>query len=246
MGGLREIGALSYSSAHWATLLLTFDRKFPESVDMVNGSKESAMKINVDKKTGALVAIIVVLIATILGISLNRNSEGNFFGMHGNNSMGMHNNSVDTTYTGADVMFLQMMIPHHQQAIDISNIALKTSKDSELLALADTIIKAQTVEILQMNTWLKEAEATTDMGHSMSGLGGMLDDAELSALSAATGKTFDTLWLEGIIGHHDGAIHMTTMIRDASNPDIKSFGANVVKDQSAQIVQMKAMLRRIG
>ena len=97
-----------------------------------------------------------------------------------------------------------------------------------------------------MKSWLNSAEATTDMGHSMSGMGGMLDDAELSALSAATGKNFDTLWLTGMIGHHDGAIHMTQMIEDASNSEIKAFGENVVKDQSAQIVQMKAMLKRIG
>ena len=204
------------------------------------------MKINADKKTGALVAVIIVLLAIIIGISLNRNSNDSFFGMHSNESMGMHNTSSTATYTGADVMFLQMMIPHHQQAIDISNIALKTSKDSELLALARTIIKAQTSEILQMKSWLQDAGVTTDMGHSMSGMGGMLDDTKLSDLSAATGKTFDTLWLEGMIGHHDGAIHMTTMIRDASNPDIKSFGENVVLDQSAQIEQMKVMLKRIG
>ncbi len=203
------------------------------------------MQINVDKKTGALVAVIVLLLATILGISLNKNADGGFFGMHGNGSMGMHHNSTDSTYTGADEMFLQMMIPHHQQAIDISNIALKTSKDSELLLLAKTIRDAQSAEIVQMKTWLKDAGAITDMGHSM-GMGGMLDDAELSALSAATGKAFDTLWLKGMIGHHDGAIHMTTMIKDASNADIKAFGQNVVKDQSAQIVQMQAMLKRIG
>jgi uncharacterized protein (DUF305 family) len=204
------------------------------------------MQINVDKKTGTLVAIIVVLLATIFGISLNKNNDGGFFGMHGRNSSGMHGNTGTATYTGADVMFLQMMIPHHQQAIDISNIALKTSKDAELLALAKTIIKAQTAEIVQMKTWLKDAGATTDMGHSMTGMGGMLDDAELSALSAATGTSFDKLWLKGMIGHHDGAIHMTQMIEDASNPAIKTFGENVVKDQSAQIVQMNAMLKRIG
>ena len=84
------------------------------------------------------------------------------------------------------------------------------------------------------------------MGHSMSGMGGMLDEAELSAISAATGKTFDKLWLKGMIGHHDGAIHMTSMIADASNSDIKTFGENVVRDQSAQIDQMNAMLKRIG
>ena len=204
------------------------------------------MQMNIDKKTGALVAIIIVLLAIILGFSMNRNGDEGFFGMRGSNSMGVHHNSGSATYTGADVMFLQMMIPHHQQAIDISKIALKKSKDSELLALANTIIEAQTAEIVQMKTWLNGAGATTDMGHSMTGMGGMLDDAELSALSAASGKNFDSLWLKGMIGHHDGAIHMTTMIRDASNPDIKTFGENVVKDQSAQIVQMNAMLKRIS
>lgn len=204
------------------------------------------MQIDIDKKTGVLVTIIAVLLATILGISLNSNSDDGFLGMGGSGSQGMHHNSGTSTYTGADLMFLQMMIPHHQQAIDISNIALKTSQDSELLALAKVIIKAQTAEIVQMKSWLTDAGATTDMGHSMDGMGGMLDDAELSALSAATGRTFDLLWLKGMIGHHDGAIHMTTMIEDASNPDIKSFGENVVKDQSAQIDQMNLMLKRIG
>lgn len=203
------------------------------------------MQINVDKKTGALVGIIVVLVAVILGITLSKNSDDGFMGMHHNGAMGTHNNSGPLAYTGADEMFLQMMIPHHQQAIDISNIALKTSRDSELLALAKTIIKAQSAEIVQMQSWLKDANVNPGMGHSM-GMGGMLDDAELSALSAATGKTFDALWLKGMIGHHDGAIHMTTMIKDASNPDIKAFGERVVKDQSAQIVQMQAMLKRIG
>jgi len=213
---------------------------------MVAISKELEMQMNIDKKTGALVAIIIVLLAIILGFSMNRNGDEGFFGMRGSNSMGVHHNSGSATYTGADVMFLQMMIPHHQQAVDISKIALKKSKDSELLALANTIIEAQTAEIVQMKTWLNGAGATTDMGHSMTGMGGMLDDAELSALSAASGKNFDLLWLKGMIGHHDGAIHMTTMIRDASNADIKVFGENVVKDQSAQIFKMNAMLKRIG
>jgi uncharacterized protein (DUF305 family) len=77
-------------------------------------------------------------------------------------------------------------------------------------------------------------------------MGGMLDATELSALSAATGKNFDLLWLKGMIGHHDGAIHMTTMINDAQNVDIKTFGENVVRDQSAQITQMEAMLKRLS
>ena len=203
------------------------------------------MQINIDKKTGILLSIIgALLIAIVLAASggmRDSDSDNDDMGM-----MGGHGHNSNSQMVGSDAMFLQMMIPHHQQAIDISNIALKTSKDAELLTLAKTIIKAQTAEIVQMKSWLNDAGATTDMGHSMSGMGGMLDDAELSVLSAASGKNFDLLWLKGMIGHHDGAIHMTTMIRDASNADIKTFGENVVKDQSAQIVQMNAMLKRIG
>lgn len=213
---------------------------------MVEPKEGQAMQINIDKKTGILISIIGVLLIAMLGLTMRSNDGDGFFGMHHGDGMRMQQYSKSQTFTGADVMFLQMMIPHHQQAVDISNIALKTSKDPELLALAKTIISAQTSEIVRMNAWLKEAGAGTDMGHSMDGMGGMLDDVELSALTAASGKTFDTLWLKGMIGHHDGAIHMTTMIRDASNPAIKTFGENVVKDQSAQITQMEAMLKRIG
>lgn len=204
------------------------------------------MQINIDKKTGSLVAIIIVLVATIFGILLKKNGNDGSHGMNHNGSMGKQENSAATAFSGADVMFLQMMIPHHQQAIDISSIALKSSKDEELLALADTIIESQTAEIAEMNSWLKEAGASMDMGHSMSGMGGMLDEAELSALSLATGKEFDTLWLKGMIEHHDGAIDMSSMIADASNPEVKAFGENVIKDQSVQIDQMNVMLKRIS
>jgi uncharacterized protein (DUF305 family) len=200
------------------------------------------MQINIDKKTGALLAIIVLLSATVVSFAINREDiQMNNNGMAGH----MGHSSSSANYTGADVMFLQMMIPHHQQAIDISNLALKTSKDAELLALAKTIASDQAAEITQMKSWLKDAGATTDMGHSMDSMGGMLNDAELSALNAETGTKFDILWLKGMTGHHDGAIHMTTMIRDASNAEIKAFGEKVIKDQSAQIEQMKEMLSRI-
>ena len=202
------------------------------------------MQINIDKKTGVFLAVIILLLAAIVSLSIHRGDNDGFMGM-GHHNSSMHKNGMGN-YTGADTMFLQMMIPHHQQAVDISNLALKTSKDAELLALAKTIRDAQTSEIAQMKRWLKEAGAGLDMGHSMEGMGGMLNGAELSALNAETGTKFDILWLKGMIGHHDGAIHMTTMIRDASNPEIKAFGESVVKDQAAQITQMEAMLKRLS
>jgi len=85
------------------------------------------------------------------------------------------------------------------------------------------------------------------MGHSMDhSMGGMLSDSELAALKAATGKSFDLLWLKGMTGHHDGAIDMAAMIENAKNPEIKSFGQAIVSSQSEQNKQMAAMLKRMG
>jgi uncharacterized protein (DUF305 family) len=106
--------------------------------------------------------------------------------------------------------------------------------------------KNQTIdEDAYVYTRLKDAGASEDMGHSMDGMGGMLNEDDLAALSDATGKEFDTLWLKGMTEHHDGAIHMTQMIEDAQNEDIKAFGTKVIKDQSEQIAQMKKMLARL-
>ena len=202
------------------------------------------MQINIDRKTGVLLGVIVLLAAAVLSLSINRSDNNPMNGLSGHMGHGSSGSS-NSNYTGADVMFLQMMIPHHQQAIDISNLAMKSSQDPELLALAKIIARDQAAEITQMKAWLKDAGASEDMGHSMDGMGGMLSADELSALSAATGKEFDILWLTGMTDHHDGAIHMTQMIEDAQNAEIKAFGEKVVADQSAQIKQMKEMLQRI-
>ena len=214
---------------------------------MVAISKGLEMQINIDKKTGSLVAIIVVLLGIILGFSISRNSDEGFFGMRGNNSMGMRHNSGTATYTGADVMFLQMMIPHHQQAIDISGLALTKGEDAELLALAKNIRDEQAAEIVTMKAWLDAAGADLEMDHGAShSMSGMLSDSELAALDKASGKSFDVLWLKGMTGHHDGAIDMAAMIENATNADVKSFGQAIVTTQSAQNKQMAAMIKRMG
>ena len=204
------------------------------------------MQINIDRKTGVLVGVIVLLAAAVVSLSVNRSDTTNVMGS-GSGHMGHgSSSSSNANYTGADIMFLQMMIPHHQQAIDISNLALKSSQDPELIELAKIIARDQAAEIKQMKAWLTDAGASEDMGHAMDGMGGMLNDDELAALSAATGKEFDVLWLKGMTEHHDGAIHMTQMIEDAQNADIKAFGTKVIKDQSEQIAQMKKMLARLS
>lgn len=212
---------------------------------MLYESKERKMQVNIDKKTAVMMAVIVLLATALIGQAVRNDpttSESSASSMgHGGHS----SSSKNSAYTGADVMFLQMMIPHHQQAIDISNLAMKSSANKELIDLAKIIARDQAAEIVQMKAWLKDAGATEDLGHSMDGMGGMLTDEELTALGAATGSTFDRLWLEGMTEHHDGAIHMVQMIEDASNMDIKAFGAKVITDQSEQIAQMKRMLEAL-
>jgi len=207
------------------------------------------MQITIDKKSGIFIGIIAGLLVIIMALVMPGGSSDGFFGMHRNDSgkMNHHSSRGLADLTSADIMFLQMMIPHHQQAVDISDLALKKSSDAELLALAKEIRDAQASEIIAMKAWLKDAGVDLEMDHSMGhGMGGMLSDSDLAALKNATGKNFDVLWLKGMTGHHDGALHMTTMIEDAINPEIKNFGQAIVSSQSAQITQMAAMLKRLG
>ena len=200
------------------------------------------MRINTAKNS-VFKRVIAGLAVVVMAMAISGCSNGDSMGMDHEG----HSSMATGELTGADIMFLQMMIPHHQQAIDMSDLALTKSTDSELLALAKDIRDGQAAEIITMKAWLAKDGADLDPGHSMGdSMGGMLSESELVALKAATGKSFDLLWLKGMTGHHDGAIHMATMIEDASNPEIKSFGQAIVTTQSAQNKQMAAMIKRMG
>jgi len=187
--------------------------------------------------------VIAGLVALIMALSISGCASASNKGMDHEG----HSSEASGDLSSDDIMFLQMMIPHHQQAIDMSDLALTKSSDSELLALAKDIRDEQGAEIVKMKAWLDKAGADLDPGHSMGhDMGGMLSDSELAALEAATGKSFDLLWLKGMTGHHVGAIDMATMIEDADNDEIKSFGQAIVTSQSAQNKQMAAMIKRMG
>ena len=144
-------------------------------------------------------------------------------------------------YSFQDVMFAEMMIPHHQQAIEMSDLALKNSTNPEVLALAQEIKDAQTPEIEQMKSW--GASSMAHMGHMMDG---MLSDEELSDLAAATGSSFDKLFLEGMIKHHEGAIDMAEMVIDSKNSEVAALAKAIIKAQRAEISKMKELLSALG
>ena len=165
----------------------------------------------------------------------------NIGGTGGMNGGMMGNKQSASNFSVTDIMFAQMMIPHHQQAVDMSTLAETNTTNPEILALAKQIKDAQAPEIEQMTTWIDTAGAGMEMGHDM-GMGGMLSDEQMTALGNAQGAEFDKLYLEGMIGHHEGALQMTKMITDSNNAEAKELAANIVTSQTAEIDKMKQIL----
>jgi uncharacterized protein (DUF305 family) len=112
-----------------------------------------------------------------------------------------------------------------------------------VLALAEAILGEQDLEMEQMGRWLKEAGAPADMGHEMD-MGGMLSEAEMRALAAASGAEFDRLFLEGMILHHQGAIEMTSMIERSDNQEVRLLAESIVRSQTEQIELMQELLAK--
>lgn len=189
----------------------------------------------------ALILSVIAFVGVSLGVSLvvgnNTNNDSNMGMNHGAHSMSMG---------GDEAMFLQMMIPHHQQAIVISDLAISISKNEDILKLANQIKGAQAPEIDQMKSWLKAAGLGEDPGHSMHAMAGMLTDSQLEQLKNSTGKDFDRQFLSGMIAHHQGAVEMVRMIENSSDLKLRDFGEQINQTQSSEIAVMKQLLKSIG
>lgn len=194
----------------------------------------------------ALTSLAVVSGLALTGCTINIGTDDSG-SMSMPNMMGSSESASE--YSNTDIMFAQMMIPHHQQAVDMSTLAETRTTNPELLALAKQIKEAQAPEIQQMEAWLEKSGSSSHMGHSMDdmgmGMGGMMSAEQMTALENASGAEFDKLYLEGMIAHHEGAIDMAQMIIGSSNAEAKTLGENIVKSQSAEIKQMKQMLENM-
>ena len=167
------------------------------------------------------------------------------------------------THNDADVAFAQQMVPHHEQAVTMSDLALEPDRgDSpEVQALAQQIGSAQHAEIEQMNGWLEEwgedgAGSEHGNGHGEghgddhgtghddgAGHEGMLTEEQLDELAAASGTEFDTLWLTSMIEHHEGAITMAQKaVDDGQDPDVRELAEQVVQVQQDEIGVMTELV----
>lgn len=159
----------------------------------------------------------------------------------------------------ADVAFAQLMIPHHQQAIQMADLAAANATSPEVKALAVQIKAAQGPEITMMSRWLSDWGAPPVMpgtdpsgrptdsmdGMDMGGVGpsGMMSDDDISKLAMATGAAFDTMWLQMMITHHQGAIAMAEQVSTTtSNAQVKALADAVIAGQTAEIATMRQLL----
>ncbi|GAB2986888.1 DUF305 domain-containing protein [Frigoribacterium salinisoli] len=162
----------------------------------------------------------------------------------GNTSSDSSSSSESAVFNDQDVMFAQMMLPHHEQAVEMSDmfIAKGDSVDSDVLALAETIKDEQGPEIDQLTTWLDDwgQDTSASMDHSMDG---MMSESDMTALDDAEGAEASRLFLEQMTEHHKGAVDMAQQEVDGGeNPDAVEMAKNIVETQAAQIDQMDALL----
>ncbi|MFL2002133.1 DUF305 domain-containing protein [Microbacterium sp. A1-JK] len=152
-------------------------------------------------------------------------------------------------FNDADVMFAQMMIPHHQQAVEMADMILaKDGIDESVLALADEIKAAQQPEIEQLQGWLDEwgADGDTESMDGMDHGGGMMSDEDMQSLDAATGAEASRLFLEQMTMHHEGAITMAQdEVDNGQNADAVALAQTIVETQTAEIATMQELLAQL-
>jgi len=142
-----------------------------------------------------------------------------------------------------EIMFAQGMIPHHQQAIDMSNMALKNGASAEIKKLAKGITSAQQKEMSQLKYWLTATNSSMAMDHDM-GMNGMLSKSDLAGLKKLKGSKFNTAFLKAMIAHHEGALQMADLLDGTKNMEAKMIAADITKGQSAEITLMKKLLTK--
>lgn len=150
----------------------------------------------------------------------------------------------ESSIAGVDVVFVDMMIPHHEQALVLADLAFKYAENSEVLRLAEEIRSVQDVEVDMMRSWYINSDiAPRFQDHSE--MDGMLSDEQLEALGNLRGKEFDVAWVEGMIEHHEGAIDMADMVRFSKTPAVIEFAEHLVVLQQREIYEMRSLLETL-
>lgn len=147
-------------------------------------------------------------------------------------------------FDDSDVMFLQMMYPHHEQAVEMAALVDGRTDDADVRRLADSIRSAQQPEMDRMTALLDDwgqpapDAMTTDHGHD-----GMMTDEQMTSLKQLSGENFDRQWLTLMIEHHSGAITMAQKeLAEGTDADAKEMASAIIAGQQQEIDTMQALL----
>jgi uncharacterized protein (DUF305 family) len=159
-------------------------------------------------------------------------------------------------YNRADVNFVQSMVVHHAQALEMGRLARTRAEDPKVRAMAERITDSQGAEILNMSSWLKRHRLYVPsrqdlemhmqhMEHGMMRMPGMVAPAQMDALEAARGARFDATFLRLMIGHHEGALEMASDVgNDGRAIVVGELAAEVSSGQQAEIGRMRTLLEQ--
>ena len=161
-------------------------------------------------------------------------------------------------FNNADVTFVQGMIPHHQGALAMAQLAVGRAQDPRILDLASRVEAAQEPEIEAMTAWLEEwgeplpeDTMSEDMGGMDHGSGGMdmegVPEGGVTDLGGASGPEFDRMFLEMMVEHHRGAVDMAeTELAEGAYPDAIDLASEIAESQTTEIAEMETILSELG
>ena len=154
---------------------------------------------------------------------------------------------LEDEYNDADRDFVEMMVPHHHQAVLMAELASSRAEDDQVARFAQRIGDTQKGEIAVLQAWLEERDlpraSLTPTGEHAEHMAGMLTQAQLDELAAARGAAFDRLFVKRMIAHHEGAVAMADRaLSDGSEAINRTFAADVAATQSAEITRLREIL----
>jgi uncharacterized protein (DUF305 family) len=163
---------------------------------------------------------------------------------------GERSQSAVTAHNDADTQFAQLMIVHHQGAIEMADVAVERASTPEVKALAERIQAAQGPEIDLMTGWLSSWGEGTGHDMHMDGMDmggmemdGMSQSEVMDQLGSLEGAELDRAFLERMVAHHRGAIEMAEQEQaEGSNPDARALAGTIIEAQTAEIAQMQTLL----
>lgn len=186
------------------------------------------MKSNLVLKSTQIIVVLLLLISCAPAVDLNVKTE---------------ESSMPEPVSEIDEMFINMMVPHHQGAVAMANIALERSGRSEILELANAIIFSQEAEITQLKNWKEQWYGTSETPpmQVMPAMGGghaMNMQADVDTLKNAP-EPFDLAFIDAMIPHHQSAIDAAQMVIDSAvHPEIRELALQIIEAQKKEIDQM--------